>query len=112
MTLPGDPPGPNDPPRPTGRYSELDLRGYVLPWFEGQPSRIGLTGMGDALPIFSTQAAFERAIDEGMPIPYEKLKQIDDGPEFLSSVPGWLPVVVDLHYSERGTVLFKEIKRT
>lgn len=108
----GAPPGPDDPPRRTGRYRILDLTGYVLPWFEGQPSLIGIAGMGEALPIFSTKTAFEHAIEEGMPIPYEKLIQIVDGPEFLSSISGSLPIVVDLHYSDRGTVLFKEVKRT
>jgi hypothetical protein len=98
-------------PRRTGQSEWLDLTGYLLPWrADGQPALVGLIGLGDAVPVFSSLEAFDRVIAT-LPMDYDSLKKIDDPRAFIESIPPWLIIAVDLHWSERGTMIYSEVQR-
>lgn len=106
------PPGPDEPPRPTGKAPELvDITGYILPVDDArQPAWLHCVGMGLVLPVFSTMAALDLACRH-YPLNHTRLQRIDDGHEFVRSIPEDVPIVIDVRPSDRGTVLFTLVQR-
>ena len=105
-----------NPPAPQalGEPFELDIDGYILPLRGGQPVWLEIPGLpGHALPIFSNQAALDRAATELPDFGYDQLKKIDDGPEFLSSIPTdeGIDVIIDPWITERQTTRYRRVYR-
>jgi hypothetical protein len=107
------PPGPNDAPRPTGRAWIVDLAGFILPVdAEGQPAWILIEGLGLAIPIFSSlQTLWMAAAHYPRIVVWSSLKRIDETRGFLESIPVDIPIVADVRPSERGTVLYTDVRR-
>ncbi len=99
------------PPVRTGKPpGAVDLTGMLLPWHDGQPDYIGVGGTGNAVVVFSTHAKLELARRD-MPFYGTETKVITDGPDFLSSIPASLPVMVDIHFTPAGKVRYTLLLR-
>lgn len=102
--------------KPTGNYANIDLTGMLIPmWKTGAPVMIEITSEGSDLFVvaYSSKELLVSAT-EGR-IMYDKISQIIDGPEFLSSVPNKfngqrLRVAVDMR-RVNGKTRFYEIAR-
>ena len=105
-------------PRPTGKPPEgIVLTGKLIPWLESdQPALVQMPACQDYfLPVFSTEDALRSVMGQAG-IPFFKIKQIDDGREFLEELPYWysgarLRIAVDLRFTEEGRVRFVEVFR-
>jgi hypothetical protein len=106
------PPSPPPPPAALSAPFELDIDGYILPLRRGQPVWLEIPGLpGHALPIFSDQAALDRAEVELPGFSYDRRQKIDDGPEFLSSIPQNIDVIIDPWITERQTTRYRRVYR-
>ncbi len=97
-------------PRETGSRSEHNITGMFLAWDEGQPDYLGCVGLGDAIALFTTQEKIDQARAE-LPFNGTEIKLVSDQEEFLREVPGSIPIVIDPHLSETGTLLLTLLKR-
>jgi hypothetical protein len=100
-------------PRRTGKPAQaVDLTGMLIPW--GQDDQPVFLNMPLStklyLPCFSSE---DLLVSSLAGVPYEKIKQIDDGREFLSSVPSAIAVIVDPQYGDEpgGLVRFTQVLR-
>lgn len=99
------------PPVRTGKPPEqISVTGFLLPWFDGQPDLVGILGLGLAVVLFSTREKLE-AGRVWMPFNGTATKVITDGGEFLDSVPGSLPIVIDPCQTPEGKVRYLDVKR-
>lgn len=101
----------SDLPRPVGKIRPVRLTGALIPWAaDDQPAVVQWPGSAQLyLPCF-TSASDLIAEMAGAAIPIAKIKRIEDGPEFLSSIPGNIIVILDL-CTERGRVRFTQVLR-
>lgn len=84
-------------PKPTGRYRDVSLTGCLIPWKGGQPVFMSMPGSPlSYLATFTTEAKL-RAVMVEIGIEIDSIKNIDDGTEFLSSIPLDVPVIIDPH---------------
>lgn len=101
-------------PIPGAAMRELSITGAVSPFFaDNQPSFLRMPETDDLfLPLFSDKVTFDRFIAR-WPIPYDKLIQVEDGPEFLDSVPREIRVILNPreHEDGGGKVRFTELFR-
>lgn len=101
------------PPRSTDRpWRSLSLSGMLMGWAEGQPCLMRVMG-SDAwhLALFSTLDKLETAHDEGW-FEYESIKVVDDGNEFLESLPKEIAVILDPYITEKGTMRYFQVEGT
>lgn len=116
MSSPIDPalgaPRTNAPPRRvSNKVLHLDLTGAIFLWREEAPVLTQLQRGGDLyLPLFSLKSNLDRFLKD-YPIPYDRIKQVSDGPEFLSSIPPGIKVMLDPHKHENGRMRFREVFR-
>jgi hypothetical protein len=99
-----------EPQRRSSRLLVVDLTGFVLPWWNGQPMLIPMPS-GLYVPVFSTKKKAETFWLESGSEPWEKLKRIDNHREFVDSlreVPLELHLIVD-PYVELGKMKWVEI---
>jgi len=104
-------------PRPTGRFTDITLTGCLVP-FRGsvpagneQPSMLAVPGSPHSyVPVFSTLAKLALFMDRSA-MPYENVKKIDDGSEFLASIPEWIPIMYDPYYTPENRVRWLEVQR-
>jgi hypothetical protein len=90
----------------------VDLTGCIFPWVEGAPFLCQMPGSEALyLPVFTTVEKLRAfllrcpgGLDAG-----ERLKKIEDGPEFFGSVPGEVVVIVDPWFTVAGTVRFTQV---
>jgi hypothetical protein len=97
------------PPRPVANAPQRDinLTGYFFPWQDDAPVLMKLDGTGDFfLPLFSTVEKLREMVSVTA-IEMDGIKRIDNGPEFLSSIPTELStggqrlrIMVDPHRTE------------
>lgn len=99
-------------PRPTGRRVEVTLTGMIFPWTaEGQPAFLRVPGSSALyLPLFSDPTMLKIVMD-GTSTPYVKVKKIDDGFEFLDSIPKDIRIMVEPWFTPEGRVRWTEIER-
>ncbi len=101
------------PPNRTGRPpTNIVLTGKLLPWEQGKPALMKLVGSPHIyLPCFSTEEKLREMMGRAE-IPFEKIKQIDDGDEFSDSVPRYIKIIVDPYFlGEDGRVRYLEVQR-
>jgi len=98
------------PYRISDRELDLDIEGYALLVTEpmSQPSWLQMPGTGDLFcAVFSTkEKAEEFAAEFG--VYYDKVKQVNDAPDFIESIEGHARIIIDPH-SHNGKVRFTEI---
>lgn len=105
-----------DPPkRVSDRIHDLNIDGYLMAVDSvDQPILLGMPGTEDKfVAVFSTKEKLEALHDE-YAIGFTRIKQIDDGPDFLDSLkenllPFRLRVAVDAYKHENGRMRFLEI---
>jgi len=92
------------PPKPTGRLVELDLTGMLFAWSGEQPVFTHVTGDPRFMIACFTSETKLRAFYERLRRSFERIKQIEDGPEFLTSFDGHpdVGVIVDPYYTPEG----------
>lgn len=108
--------GPKRTDKPPQGYSFDYLTGKLFPWNKSteQPVLINMPGSPYFyLPLFSSKEKLEGMLAAGR-IPFDSIKHIDDGREFLTSLtesPGWTEtkVILDPYFLENGRVRFTEL---
>lgn len=92
------------------RLKEINITGYLFPWNNGQPFFLKIEGSSSTyIPVFEDKNKLEEAMDG---IPFQKIKRIDDGGEFLDSIPVEYTVIVNLRKSSDGKCRYTQIFRT
>ena len=99
-------------PRPTGApVRAVELTGKLFPWSQEQPVLLQMPGSSALyLPCFSSAKGLREVLGRSR-VGFGSIKQIDDGREFLSSIPGAIVVIVDPRYTEQGRVRFTQVLR-
>lgn len=99
-----------------GEVKEVSLTGMIFPWKYGQPVLLSMP-MSDALylALFDSEVDL-RAVMDKVGVPFDGIKLIDNGSEFLQSLPealGGQPLKIILNpwFTEGGTVRYTEIQR-
>lgn len=85
------------PRRLSGLTKDITLTHCLIPWIVAtdQPCLVTVAGReGLSLPVFTTQKKLETFSQE-FNVPYDKIKHIDDGIEFLDSIPKEIAVILD-----------------
>jgi hypothetical protein len=103
----------SDAPKPTGNVHEVTLTGKLFPWDNhmNQPVLLAMPGSEfNYLPLFSTVDAL-RELMERANVPFDKIKHVDDGPEFMSSIPLHIKLICDPYFLDNGRVRFTEVFR-
>ena len=104
------------PPHPIGTGSKsIDLTGALFPWEGEQPVFMRMPGSSYLyLPCF-TEVDKLRLIMARIGVFSYSVKQIEDGPDFLTSfdVPGAedIRVILDPHFLEDGKVRFTQVAK-
>ncbi len=103
------------PPRLVNPFPKtLDLTGKLFPWDGVQPVLLSMPGSPSLyLPCFSS-AAHLRDCMATAGIGYAGIKEIQDGPEFLSSFElehrRTMKIIVDPYFLPNGRVRFSEVR--
>jgi hypothetical protein len=101
------------PPKQVGPQKFLDLTGMLIPWAGGQPVLLNMMGVDSSvqyLPLFSEPEPLEAVLAQAG-VGFESIKQVDDGPEFLDSIPVEIIVITDLRYTPEGKIRFHQVQR-
>lgn len=103
------------PPKPVGPLRSVELSGKLLPFTEkgpnGQPHYMMVPGSPhNYLPCFDTEKQLD-TIMEKVGITNYVVKKIDDGVEFLESIPKEIKVALNFREVEGGKVRWTEIQR-
>jgi hypothetical protein len=100
-------------PKRTGKPVEvIELSGCLFPWDTetDQPVLVHMVGSGAFyLPVFSTEEKLRGMMKKLGP--FGKIKMIQDGREFLDSVPLDVIVIKDAWHTLTGTVRFTQVQR-
>jgi hypothetical protein len=98
-------------PQPTGRKKELSLTGKLIPWYEGRPSYLNVPDSDtNYLPVFTAEEQLDGFLERAK-VPYDDVKQITDGDEFVNSIPAHIIIMVDPYFTPQGRVRWCEVKR-
>ena len=103
------------PPRQVSGPKTVTLSGKLLP-FQGkeegaQPCLLKVFGSTSTyLPCFDTPEQL-RFVMEKVGIANFVIKKIDDGPEFLKSIPKDVKIAVNFHDTPEGKIRWTEIQR-
>lgn len=102
-------------PRPRGTPPrEVTIRGCVVPWRNGGPVVLEMTGTSDwFVPMFSTAEALKASM-RMLDVDYQSIKQIDDGRQFLeglaeSETPQRLRPILDPVLGENNYMRWSEV---
>jgi hypothetical protein len=78
----------NSPPKRTNKPPKiLKLTGMLFPWKQGQPVYLELSRSQYCyLPVFDEEWLLRETMEKAK-AKFDKIKRIDDGPEFLTSFP-------------------------
>jgi hypothetical protein len=94
----------------------VNVSGTLLPYHNGEPVLLRFFGAGYLyLPLFSTEERL-REIMARIGAPFDQIKQVNDGPDFMESLPArlderQLQVIMDPHFLENGRIRFLQIPR-
>lgn len=100
-------------PIQVGPEKELTLTGMLMPWWGGQPVLIHMLGAGSEvfyLPLFEEEHQL-RSVLARAGISFASIKMVEDGPEFLDSIPPEIIVVTNLRFTDEGKVRFHQVQR-
>ena len=105
-------------PRPTGKpVEEVTLTGMLLPWKAGDPVLLRMPACDDEfLPLFTREEDLREVLRQAG-ASFDSIKQVDDGREFLDSLPlmtgssRLLRVITNPRIVEQGRVRFVEVFR-
>lgn len=100
-------------PQRTGKPAgPVTLTGRLLAWKAGTPVLLRMAGAPDAhyLACFSTPMLLERTMAR-LGASFDKIKRVDDGNEFLRSIPAAITVIVDPYWTDEGRVRFTQLLR-
>ncbi len=100
-------------PRSTGKApEEIILTGKLVPFMaDEQPLFLNMPlSPHDYIACFATENAL-RSFMARAKVAFDKIKHIDDGTEFLVSIPHEVVVIVDPWWTEQGTVRFHQLFR-
>lgn len=97
-------------PRRTGKpVEEITLTGKLVPFRNGQPIMLNFTMSPHTyLPCFDTESELREMMAD---IGWDNIKHVDDGQEFLVSIPPHVVVITKLRKTERGTFKFLQVFR-
>lgn len=109
-------------PKPTGKTPETidfkSLTGKLFPWDQRrqQPVLLNMPGSPyNYIPLFSSKRQLEEMM-QGGEIPYDSIKMIDHGEEFVSGllesgadVRQTTKLILDLRFTPEGRVRFTEL---
>jgi hypothetical protein len=98
-------------PAPTGGSCEVDLTGHLVAWGREQPILLRMLGSKLwYLAAFSTESQL-RELYARVGVKVERIKQIDDGPQFMSSFEGHdeLVVIVDPYFTDEGRIRWLQV---
>lgn len=74
---------------------------------------LNMMGVGTSvqyLPLLSDGGQLESALSQAG-VSYESIKQVEDGPDFLDSIPVEIIVITDLRHTPEGKIRFHQIQR-
>jgi len=117
MAAPGDPEIFPPRPVPDGTMIYAPLTGMLIPWATRAPVLIHLLGSeAFYLPVFSTEEQLHSFMQMTTYV-YDSIKMVENGVEFLESIPLRSPEGLDLiviqnpRVTEEGRVRFFQIAR-
>jgi hypothetical protein len=95
----------------------VSVTGHVLPWLDDHPVFLGMKGSeAQFLPLFSSVEKL-REMMRMLDVTYHSIKKIDDGYEFIDSIPRHLPsgtqirIIIDPYLNAEGKTRFAEVLR-
>lgn len=98
-------------PKQVGELKPVSLTDKLIPFIGTQPHFMGVTGSSDLyLPCFDKQEQLEE-IMEKVEITEYTIKRIENGAEFLESIPADIKVALNFRILENGKVRWTEIQR-
>lgn len=87
----------------------LNIDGHYIPFKNGRPLPAKLIGAKDPfLMIFSDMDKLIECCTE-YNLPYDDVKKITDGKDFIASLEGQFRVALDAHKHENGRLRFLEV---
>lgn len=96
------------PRRISDKRIPLNLDGYLTPFLEGAPALIGMTGTPDLfVTVFSSEAKLREACSL-FGLPFDDIKQIVDGHDFMAGMRQYVRIAVDLYQHPNGRIRFTE----
>ena len=101
------------PPKQVGPVKDLVLTGMLMPWKNGQPSFVHMQGVGSTvfyLPLFDTEETL-RAVLARADVSFDSIKHVDDGTDFLDSIPPEIIVILNLRFTDEGRIRFHQVQR-
>lgn len=98
-------------PKRTAKPLELvDLTGKLFPWDWDEPCFLTVHGSERRNIVCFTKESSLRAVMKRVGVVFSGIKRIDDGAEFLTSVPGHIGIILDPYFvGER--VRYVDVKR-
>lgn len=108
---------PDQAPRPTGKAPEdVTLAGLLVPWNGDLPALLSMPGSDAKYLACFTELQALRKLMMRADCPYTSVKTIEDGPEFLGSLPEYvggapLHVILNPHFTPEGKVRFVQVAR-
>lgn len=102
-----------EPPKRAGPVKELTLTGMLMPWSDGQPVLINMIGANPLvlyLPLFDDPEQLREVLARAE-IPYQSIKQVEDGMDFLDSIPVDIIVATSLWFTDEGRLRFHQVQR-
>lgn len=100
-------------PRPVGEDEEITLTGCLMPWSDttNQPVFCRIAGTTKTcIPVFSTKEMLEDW-SRVFGFSYDRIKHIDDGVDFLDSIPVEIDVILNPRQHDTLKVRYNLIKR-
>lgn len=88
----------------------FDISGCLIPWKDGQPALFHMVGSASTYLACFTTPELLRACFASIGKTFDSIKQIDDGPEFLSSIPDSVVVVLDVRQVD-GKTRFTQLRQ-
>jgi hypothetical protein len=104
---------PTPPPKSLGIEREISLTGMLFAVNEDKLVLVNMAGVAKAvayLPLFETPEQLEATLGK-VDIVYTGIKQVQEGIEFLDSLPPELVVITNLRLTEEGKTRFTQVQR-
>lgn len=100
-------------PRSTGKDPEtISLDGCLIPYYaDEQPVLLNMPMSEDFyLPCFASEDEL-RSVMGRVGVSFDRIKQIEDGPDFLASIPASVVVITKIRFTDEGRVRFNQVFR-
>ncbi|MDB4278055.1 hypothetical protein N9917_00335 [Deltaproteobacteria bacterium] len=101
-------------PHSIGPEREVTLTGMLMPWRKnGQPAFLHLHGVSPDvfhIVLFADEDSLRSVLGRAG-VSFDSIKLIEDGPDFLDSIPTDIQIIANLRFTEEGKVRYTEIRR-